>query len=380
MGGKAVAWAIDATMLVLAVSSLAILATGGGEWWVSGRLLRFYTAKNAIYAFVALAAFRIALLNTQPTVPCLRALDLRRFAVSAARFFVDTLDRLHGLDRRSRVRLLLVVIGVSVLVKAANAWYYFGFFSGDDVEIHEMTLASLFGWHWAAWNIRCAFYPMVFIYPVQALAVGVGVRDVGLLVFAGRMVAVAFSAAVLALTYRVGRQLAGSHAIGLIAVVLLAICKLHVTFASSELPRTVAGAFVLAAASVLAEWADPVFFGLAVWGLRRGGRVLLLWAVVPVLALSIAPHHEARYLVPVLPFLAIAAAIGLADVVERVARLTWAHGLATSAAVLALALAVTSMMLLEVDGWRFRRSESAVEMARWLGAQPRVRAVLIEST
>ncbi len=54
------------------------------------------------------------------------------------------------------------------MVKAIYAWWYYGFYTGDDVEIHEMVFAAIFGWDWQAWDIRSAFYPMVFIYPAVA--------------------------------------------------------------------------------------------------------------------------------------------------------------------------------------------------------------------
>ena len=81
---------------------------------------------------------------------------------------------------------MLLLIVVITVVKLANAALYPGFFSGDDVEIHEMTFARLFGWNWTAWDLRNAFYPMVFIYPIQALLAGMGIDDTATLVFAGR--------------------------------------------------------------------------------------------------------------------------------------------------------------------------------------------------
>ena len=81
----------------------------------------------------------------------------------------------------------------SSVVKAIYAWRYYGFYTGDDVEIHEMVFATIFGWDWQAWDIRAAFYPMVFIYPAVAAVQKLGIDDTALLVFMGRLPVVAFS-------------------------------------------------------------------------------------------------------------------------------------------------------------------------------------------
>jgi len=127
-----------------------------------------------------------------------------------------------------------VIIAVSTIIKILNSYFYFGFFSGDDVEIHEMTFSHLFNWHRKAWNLRSPFFPMVFIYPVQAFLFNLKIQNPADLIFAGRMVVVFYSAVNLYLVYKIVASTFNNIPIGIISV-FLAISKMHATFASSEL-------------------------------------------------------------------------------------------------------------------------------------------------
>lgn len=67
-----------------------------------------------------------------------------------------------------RAAMFVTAVGVfSLAARLLNASSSYGFFSGDDVEIHEMTFAALFHLDWPIWELRSPFYPMLFIYPVQ---------------------------------------------------------------------------------------------------------------------------------------------------------------------------------------------------------------------
>lgn len=131
------------------------------------------------------------------------------------------------------------------MVKVIYAWRYYGFYTGDDVEIHEMVFATIFGWNWQAWDIRSAFYPMVFIYPAVAAAQKLGIDDTALLVFVGRLVVVAFSGLNIWLTYKIARRAFESIPVGVLAALFLAINKLHLSFATTVFPRTISSTFVL---------------------------------------------------------------------------------------------------------------------------------------
>ena len=61
------------------------------------------------------------------------------------------------------------------------------FYSGDDVEVQEMSLRALLHTEWPVWDLRNATFPLGFIYPIQRLAMALGVSRMAALVFAGHL-------------------------------------------------------------------------------------------------------------------------------------------------------------------------------------------------
>lgn len=158
---------------------------------------------------------------------------------------------LRRLAPTTACRLLLGIVALSTAAKLFNAWHYWGFGFGDDVEIHEMTFSRLFGLDWPIWNVRTAVFPMVFVYPIQALLSNWGVAEPRLLVFAGRLVPIVFSAVAIWLTYRLALGHSRSPGLALVAGTVLAAGKLFGSLGSTELPGTVGATLVLAAALLL---------------------------------------------------------------------------------------------------------------------------------
>lgn len=236
---------IDGISLILVLLILFVLITGGGIYKISPDLqIRVHTISNPLLVLYLLLIIRFLAARRIPFFGR-RAFDMSKLSDRAALFWKDVTSWLQKLEPVKARRIVFAIIGVSVLIKILNAWFYFGFFSGDDVEIHELSFSHLFQWNWKAWNLRSPFYPMVFIYPVQFILHSTGVHDPWVLIFAGRFVVIVFSALSLWLVYRIATRIFSSVPIGVLSLVFLAISKLHTTFASTELPRTVASFFGL---------------------------------------------------------------------------------------------------------------------------------------
>ena len=124
-----------------------------------------------------------------------------------------------------------------------------------------MSLGSL-GTAWPIWDLRNAFYPMTFIFPVQRALVALGVTDVFWLIAAGRLVVTAIAGLNVWILYRVGLWLYGDRGTALIAAALLAVNHLHMAYGSAELPRIVATAFLVPAFGAL-RTPTPLRCGLA---------------------------------------------------------------------------------------------------------------------
>jgi hypothetical protein len=220
-----------------------ILLTGG-EFYAGDTYIRFYSARNVLILLIILLPLRFFAGGRIPFF-LIKKLDSRQLPQKLLTSRTSFYRRLESLKKEDVIKLLAAMVFISTLVKILDAWFYYGFFSGDDVEVFEMTFAHLFDWKWQAWNLRSAFYPMVFIYPVQAVLKGIGVTAPAAFVFAGRLVVIAFSILNILLVYKIVSRSFENPAPGLFAAFILAFSQLHITFAASVLPRTVSSAFIL---------------------------------------------------------------------------------------------------------------------------------------
>ena len=458
---------LDLLLVTLVALVLATLASGGFVVDFPFGRLRLTSLSNPTLLAAAAVVARYALRRHLPFLGIrrLRLEHLGRRGLHVAGAFLET----HALDRQLTRGVLAALCLVTLAARLAGAWFHPGFFSGDDVEIHEMTLSAVYGLDLPVWNLRSPFFPLGFIYPAQRLAVAVGVSDPHLLVFAGRAVVALLSSAAVPLTWTAMRRLAPDYPVAaLLAAALVASNKLQVSFGSSELPRPIAAVFVLGAftlllragtrrallagcllglaaafrfseaifvvpaALVLARqhrwregtlmlaaamagggvalgiadylywgsafsslrsavvytvverassrgyeptlayllfvppWTNWAVFVLAVAGARRQ-PVLAIWMFVPIVALSLLPHKETRYLIPVVPYVCMSAALGVAGA-ARFVRARWPAWKGEAVATVLPPLLVLGL-LQDAGGWRLKRSNEEVHVARWLRTQ-----------
>jgi hypothetical protein len=416
----AAALLLDSLIAVLAAVIAWILITGGGIFVVGTQRISVMGVDNPLLGLVVLCLIRYAALYRIPWFGLPRWPFAR--IDGAARTFLTRLHaRIAELTTAQAARIAAGVAAATLIVKAILALTNPGFFSGDDVEIHEMTLRVLWRTDWTVWDLRNAFFPLGVVYPAQKLFVLVGGDlSASVLVFAGRLSVVLLSSMTVWLVWLAGRRLwPDAPGWAAVAAVLFAGSKLHIAFGSSELPRPVAtvfvtGAFVLllaprirnviaaavclgvaacfrfseavflgpavlalllqrrpgpafvlvaiaattAAAIVgvtdawywgepfhsvraavdytlvqrlssrgyqsvfwyvthLLEWINPALAVLAVIAVIAAPRVTDLWAWLPILVLSALPHKEARYAIPVVPFVCLIATRGLLIAVTR---------------------------------------------------------------
>jgi len=299
---------LDVLILCVLASVVVILATGGGVIHALGTSVRAHGVENPIWILTGLTLVRYAM-GSRPLLGIRRwprEAMLQRGRDAVARFPATAAARLRA------PLIAITCLAVMVfLIRVFLAWRAPGFFSGDDVEIHEMTLGVLLRKPWPVWNLRCAFFPMVFVYPAQRLALTIGWSSPERLVLAGRIAVALASTAAIPLTWYAARQLRPDEPrIAAVAVLLFAINKLQMSFGSSELPRPVSTVFVLAAfvcvlrgrvvqsalggvllgAAVACRFSEVVFIVAALVTVRRehyfvNGLVLLLSAAATAAAI-----------------------------------------------------------------------------------------------
>ncbi len=456
---------LDILLVVSLAAVLVIAVTGGGVVHVLGVTVRARGVENPLWLLTGVVVLRYALRGWP--VLGFRRWPVDTFVNSGTDLVAKQLPARFTAPFRRPVFGLACLAVVVFLLRVLLAWTSPGFFSGDDVEIHEMTLGVLLHKPWPVWNLRSAFFPMVFVYPAQWLALALGASSPEKLVLAGRVAVALVSTVAIPLTWWTARRLPSTDSrLAALSVVFLAINKLQMSFGSSELPRPVSTVFVLAAflcllhGRVLQSAAAGVLLGIAVacrfseivfvpsalvilgrerrwthavvasltvaltsvailgvsdalyWGrpfsslaaavdytLVRGQssrgyepvweylRIIPAWSTLvfvalalagssrrtpeswwlwlPIAMLSLLPHKESRYLLPVIPFLCIAAARGFLRVADWIGRSSEAIGWRGWGRDLFAPLFLLAV-LHEIGGWRLIRSNEGIRLAHYL--------------
>jgi glycosyl transferase family 22 (putative mannosyltransferase) len=246
---RLVAAGLALDVLVLLGGAVAMLAIAGhGQHLHVGR---FILDTSSVHGVAAVLLMILGLRAAVPEAPVWFLIPVSSWSVGALELWRRARTWLIRLTPRSALGVVLPVLLGSLALKLSIAYRHPGFWTGDDVEIHEMTLSRLFGWHLPVWDLRSPFYPMGFVFPAQWLAAHAGVVATQSLVFVGRSVVAAFSVVTLWLTFVIARRLFDSVPVAVLSTIVLASNKLHTMGGSSELPRTVASCFVLASFGLL---------------------------------------------------------------------------------------------------------------------------------
>jgi hypothetical protein len=466
----------DALALLAALAAVTIALTGGGTLDVFGHSVRAHSVGNPILAVAVWAVARYRC--RQVPFLGLAALPLADVPEKSLSAVIALGRRLDAMQARRCALGATLVIGAGLVAKVVLVLIHPGFFSGDDVEIHEMTFKTLFATDWPIWELRSSFFPMAFIYPAQRMAVALGIHTTDLLVVVGRFVVVAISTATTALLYVFARRYC-ERQVAFLATAILASSALYIEFGATELPRPVASLFVflayvcltvqsrvlfavlsgillgvatslrfsevvflvpaglqlamgrswkqlvwmiLAFAVVCAciqavadmlywggpfrsavamvdftliqrlssrgydpwwyyvreatNWSDVCVLSLAAYATRRNVS-LALWVWMPIVALSFLPHKEPRYLIPILPELALLAALGLRALINDIS----SHRLPIAAAIsTCLMLAVPLRFVDQVSKFRVMRSDAEVGFARQLVPWLTSESILVEQS
>ena len=130
---------------------------------------------------------------------------------------------------------------------------YFGFLTGDDVEILAEAFRRAFGFAYRPWEVRNLFVPDVVIAPVVWVAHAIGIRDPARLIEAAALPGIAATAITIALVHRLAlRWSEGDELAANLAALLFALHWLPLAFGSTVYPRTIGTACTVAAAVLLA--------------------------------------------------------------------------------------------------------------------------------
>lgn len=145
---------------------------------------------------------------------------------------------------------LLVVTIVSTVARLYLAHRYYGFQTGDDLEIAEAAFQRAVGLVHSPWDVRSLLIPDLFVAPFVYLSNEMGIRDPMTLAAIARYPFIILSGLNILLLFLLGRRWYGETA-ALVASSLYAFHWIPLVYGSSLYPRTIAVTCVLAAAIFL---------------------------------------------------------------------------------------------------------------------------------
>jgi len=151
---------------------------------------------------------------------------------------------------------------------------YFGFLTGDEVEVLGEAFRRARGFAYAPWEIRNLLVPDALVAPFVWLAGWIGFDNPAEMIFAATLPFIALTAATLWLVYRMG---------GILPAALVATHWIPLGFGSTAYPRTFATCCVVAAVFVVERW--PFLAG-ALAGLAFADRFSEIVFVIPLIVIA----------------------------------------------------------------------------------------------
>ncbi|MEA2599088.1 MAG: mannosyltransferase 3 [Acidobacteriota bacterium] len=231
--------------------------------------------------------------------------------------------------------LLASLLGAATLVRLSLGYIFFGFHTGDDVEILQEGFLRALGWPYRPWEIRNLLVPDALVAPAVWLASALGVTSTRTLVWLASLPFVLLASVNVLLVFLLARRWLEREGPALLAAALYACHWIPLGYGSTVYPRTVSTTCILLAALLLGErdggrWREALAGGvLAVaFAVRYSEGIFLLPAFVALwLRGGSVPRRIGRCAVLLGGFLAFALlTVGLVD------GLTWGHPFSSLAA------------------------------------------------
>lgn len=185
-------------------------------------------------------------------------------------------------------RSLAAIIAAVAIAQLWLAHRYFGFMTGDDVEVLSEAFRRARGLDFHPWDIRNLFVPDVVVAPVVWIASRLGISDTRTLILASALPFIALTAVTTLLVYRLALRWCEDERAALVAALLYAAHWIPLGFGSTVYPRTLAAACVVGAALIVDRW--PFVAGALV-GLAFADRFSEIVFLAPLLVM-VTKHRQ----------------------------------------------------------------------------------------
>src|SRR5205807_44860 len=181
-------------------------------------------------------------------------------------------------------KALVAIIAATAAAQLWLAWRYYGFLTGDDVELLSEAFRRACGLAYTPWDIRNLFVPDVVVAPLVWLTRGLSTRTT---IFLASLPFIALSSLTIWLVYRLALRWCDERA-AIVAALLFATHWIPLSFGSTVYPRTLAAACVVAAALIVDRW--PFAAGLLI-GVAFADRFSEIVFLAPLL-LIVTQHRQ----------------------------------------------------------------------------------------
>src|SRR5258708_6307419 len=170
------------------------------------------------------------------------------------------------------------------VVAATQLWLahrYFGFLTGDDLEVLEEAFRRVRHIAFSPWEVRNLFVPDVVVAPMVWLATRLGVQDIGRIIEIASLPSVALTALTIVLVGRLALQWSGGdERAATIAMLLFGLHWIPLGFGSTVYPRSLAMACIVGGALLVER--VPLLAG-ALSGLAFADRFSEIVFLIPLL-------------------------------------------------------------------------------------------------
>src|SRR4051812_43550386 len=174
---------------------------------------------------------------------------------------------------------LAAIIAAVAAAQLWLAWRYYGFLTGDDVEVLSEAFRRARGLAYTPWDIRNLFVPDVVVAPVVFLSRSASTRTTIVL---ASLPFIALSSLTIWLVYRLAMRWCDERA-AIVAALLFTTHWIPLSFGSTVYPRTLAAACVVGAVLIVNRW--PFASGLLI-GLAFADRFSEIVFIAPVVGIA----------------------------------------------------------------------------------------------
>ncbi|HEX8170362.1 MAG TPA: hypothetical protein VF824_07475 [Thermoanaerobaculia bacterium] len=150
-------------------------------------------------------------------------------------------------------RSLALIMAASALAQLAIAWRFYGFLTGDEVEMLSEAFRVATNYDYGLWDVRNRFVAHVFVAPPVFIASLLGARDPLTLVRPAILPFIALTTFTIWLVHRLALRWTGAARAALVAAALFAAHWLPLGFGGTTYPRVLSMCCITAAALLVAQ-------------------------------------------------------------------------------------------------------------------------------